>query len=383
MFQQVDFRDLEFAMERVRCHSLIGQPVHRWIRFGMPRLNPRLSDCVFYLYGINPKTGKVEGPRGTGSIVGRPSDNDANHLYGITNWHVAVDGGASIIRLNTNDGETRLLKYEPTDWQFIPGGDDIAAIDITDDVFKTDQVMFIGEKQFIARETLQSFELGIGEDVFMIGLYADHHGGKRNIPCGRFGNLAMVANERAPVEQPNKLMHPSHLADMRSRTGFSGSPVFVYRIPEADFSRPLYPLDSDVTYSKYSMFLEPSSGPQGVTTIKDHFLGLLGIHCGQKWEETKVSKSPSPPCERRGDPIQEGDELYIPGAMNIVIPAWRVSELLNLDIFEMARQKREPAFRKLMLKRPQAEAVALSEPDKNSSHREDFTALLDAAVRKP
>jgi hypothetical protein len=56
--------------------------------------------------------------------------------------------------------------------------------------------------------------------------------------------------------------------------------------------------------------------------------------------------------------------------------------VLDLDIFEMARQKREPDFRRAMLKRPQAESVA-PKTNKNSSHREDFTALLNAAVQKP
>jgi hypothetical protein len=386
MFERADFRYLEFAMERVQCPSSIGAPIHRWIRHGMPRLNPQLSDCVFYLYGINPKTGKVEGPLGTGSIVGRPSqaDGSAYNLYGVTNWHVALERGASIIRLNTHNGKTRFLRYELTDWQFIPRHDDIAAIDLADDLSQTtDEIMFIGEKQFISREILEQFGIWLGEDVFMIGLYVNQDGGARNIPCGRFGNLSMVANEQAPIEQPNKMMRPSHLVDMRSRSGFSGSPVFVYRIPEADLSRPPFPLDSDVTYSKHGIFAEPSSDLRGRTTIKDHLLGLLGIHCSQFLEPTKVAKSPNQSKERIGDPINEGDDLYIPGSMNIVIPAWCVTELLDLDIFERARQKREPAFRRAMLKRPQAEAVALPESDKNSSHREDFTALLDTAVRKP
>jgi hypothetical protein len=283
----------------------------------MPRLDPHLSDCVFYLYRISPKTGKCEGPCGTGSIVGRPSQAEGSyHLYGVTNHHVAFEDGASIIRLNTKDGGTRFLEYEPTDWQFIPARDDIAAIDLTEELSATaDQIMFIREKQFISREILKTFEIGLGEDVFMIGLYVNQDGGARNMPCGRFGNLSMVANEHAPIKQPNKMMRPSHLVDMRSRSGFSGSPVFVYRIPESELSRPPLPLDSNVTYSKYSMFAEPSSGPQGVKTIKDHFLGLLGIHCSQFWEPTKVSKSPDHIEEREGGPIHEGDELYIPGSM--------------------------------------------------------------------
>jgi hypothetical protein len=139
-------------------------------------------------------------------------------------------------------------------------------MDLTDDIsFETDQIMFIGEKQFISREMLEHLEIGLGEDVFMIGLYPDQSGGERNIPSGRFGNLAMVANDRSPVEQPNKMKRPSHLTDMRSRSGFSGSPVFVHRIPAADLSRPPLALDYNGGFALF---------PNASGTIKDLFFGI-------------------------------------------------------------------------------------------------------------
>jgi hypothetical protein len=166
MFQRVDFRYLDFAMERVLCPSSIGAPVHRWIRYGMPRLNPHLSDSVFYLYRKN-DDGDIDGPYGTGSIVGRPSNTKGRyHLYGIANWHVAIDdGGAPIMRINTQDGKTRYLEYRVSDWQSIPDKDDLAAVDVTNDIsFETDKLMFIGEKEFISREVMRHLELGLGDD---------------------------------------------------------------------------------------------------------------------------------------------------------------------------------------------------------------------------
>ena len=118
--------------------------------------------------------------------------------------------------------------------------------------------------------------------------------------------------------------------DTRSRTGVSGSPVFVYRTGGGDLTGILYGwkrktenVDSVIWGS------EPF----------DTFWGLLGIHCGQFWDSIEVRKAKTK--ERVGDPIAEGDELEIQSGMTIVIPAWRIKEFLDSDEFEMARQKRD------------------------------------------
>jgi hypothetical protein len=75
-------------------------------------------------------------------------------------------------------------------------------------------------------------------------------------------------------------------------------------------------------------------------TRKEWFVGLMGIHCGQFWETIEVRKANSK-NERRGDPIVEGDTLSVHGGMTIVAPAWRVTDLLNLEAFETMRRQRE------------------------------------------
>jgi hypothetical protein len=119
-FNEVGFFDLGLASRRVLCRSDIGEPTHRRWFHGMPRIHPQLQDCVFFLFGRNPETGKVEGPLGTGFLVSRPisSQPRTHYIYAVTNWHVAVRLGASIIRLNTENGETRPLEYDPADWVF-------------------------------------------------------------------------------------------------------------------------------------------------------------------------------------------------------------------------------------------------------------------------
>lgn len=335
---------------------------------GMPKLDRDILNAAFYLYGKEPKPNggtKITGPWGTGGVVARRvPDTNRYHFYGITNRHIAHSAGASIIQVNTADGKTRRLDYEPHDWQFIPQQDDLAAIDITDDIKSGDQISFVSEDVFISQAAFAHYELSPGDDVFMVGLFANAHGGHRNVPCVRFGNISMTANENALIKQPHGIRRPSYLTDMRSRGGFSGSPVFVYRNPVMDLDRkPGAPLPLR-HYPK--------------------FLGLLGIHCSQFWEPIKVSKKPPKPNEQAGDLIREGDTLYVQSAMNVVIPACRISEILDLEVFEMARKKRKPLLRDEAMKDAQPESAEASLPasDENPNHRGDFMRLVDAAGQR-
>src|SRR5271170_5484166 len=77
-------------------------------------------------------------------------------------------------------------------------------------------------------------EIGPGEDVFMVGRFIDHDGKDANIPSVRFGNISTLPQ---PIEQPSgSTNNKSFILDLHSRTGYSGSPVFVYRTPGSDLT---------------------------------------------------------------------------------------------------------------------------------------------------
>jgi hypothetical protein len=148
---EIGFEHLECRFERILWPSDIGAPTHRQVPVGMPKLRREMADSVFYLYRRNPKTGEIEGPCGTGSLVAKRSPVPLNiDLYGVSNYHVTNDLGASIIRLNTKDGKSRLLEYDPSEWHFLTGGDDLSMVDLTDDVHpETDQIASHDEGTFI------------------------------------------------------------------------------------------------------------------------------------------------------------------------------------------------------------------------------------------
>jgi hypothetical protein len=254
------------------------------------------------------------------------------HLYAVSNWHVAIEGGASIIRVNVKGNETRFMEYEPTDWLF-DRDDDLAIVDVHNDLRPTDDVSHINEFDFLAGERWHGAGLTIGEDAFMLGLFTEHHGGNRNTPSARFGNVSMLASPHAKVRMPTGSEQPCHLVDTHSRGGFSGSPVFVYRTSGSDLSK----MDE--------------RDPFGVPTKTDVLFGLLGIHCGQFWEKLEFRKAEAD-VEAQRLPVLEGDRLRVPSSMTLVMPAWRISTLLDSEPFAVVRNSREVVWTEEAKKRP-------------------------------
>jgi hypothetical protein len=340
----------------------------------MPKIREAVVEATFYLFRQNPKVDKIDGPFGTGFFVIRPSAHPTGHphIYAVTNWHVARDAGASIIRVNTRDGKSRLIKYEPHEWKCPANGDDLAIIDVTRELDPNgDEAIGLYEDMFLSEDLIRTFSIGVGDDAFMCGLFVSHHGGERNVPVIRFGNLSMMATAAAPVELETGASRACFLMDTRSRTGFSGSPVFLYRTATGDLTRIRYGWTRDP--EKDHVIL--ASGPY------DEFWGLLGIHCGQFWDTIEVRKTRT--TERLGDSIAEGDKLEIQSGMTIVIPAWRIKEFIDSQGFEMARQKREDEGFTAAQRRPRGEAAAIVDDDvENPRHLDDFKRLIDVAARK-
>lgn len=393
------FRDFDFPHHFRVCRSRLEGKSLRWIPYGMPRLNQNLARAVFFLYGKDPKdSSKLVGPLASGALLmsGGTMRGDIFHLYAVTSAHTAPRG-ASVIRLNTQDGKAREIDLEPDEWQFIPGGADVSAVDITDRIdAKHDDIGVIPANWAGGKDFLKTVSLGPGEDAFMLGLLANHAGQHRNMIAARFGNLSMLASEEAPIKQPNGAIRPSHLFDMRSRGGFSGSPVFVYRTPEGDLRNVDFGVRRRTTQApRMKSFGNrgPMRGELGTIewqheydTENNLFVSLLGIHAGQYPEPVKVKKVAANPKHGEADIIHDGDKLEIPGGMTIVVPIWEVYDLLNLEIFVKQRAERE----KRVLAAHERDAIAesaegmeaLAEPaSDNPSHKEDFTRLLGAASK--
>jgi hypothetical protein len=67
--------------------------------------------------------------------------------------------------------------------------------------------------------------VGLGDDVFVAGLFSRRMGKARNIPIVRVGNIAALPEE--PIETAMGLQE-AYLIELLSIGGLSGSPVFTY-----------------------------------------------------------------------------------------------------------------------------------------------------------
>ena len=232
-------------------------------------------------------------------------------VKGLDSTGAGTEWGGSIVRLNTKDGGTRLIESDPSEWTFPADGDDIAALQIYPNG-TTDDLSAVDEQMFVNRSVIKDREIDLGEDAFMIGLFEPHDGGDKNIPKGRFGNISMIANPAAPVRQENGFERESHIIDMRSRAGFSGSPVFVYRTPGTNFA-------SDMI------------------DIHERFMCLLGIHWGQFPEYWEVTTKKDREKAADAGLITEGQYIKGVSGMTCVCPAWQILELLDAEEFVKER----------------------------------------------
>lgn len=359
-----DFWGLEFDRRPVSAVSSAGTPFTRWVPFGMPRIPDSFLDCAFFLYRSKEDALASRNPGGTGFLIAMPSKTDPNVpiAFAVSNHHVVCgEIGASVVRLMRNDGTPEPVPFGPEDWFYDPKGPDVmlVPIDLDKDIHRFVFIPINGPREADAGFT----PIGLGDDVFMIGCFVDPDHGAIERPTVRFGNISMMPT---PIEQPNGNALPAYCLDMHSRTGYSGSPVFVYRTPGNDMSRP----------------------PEHVRNLAEgHVLLCLGIHVGQfnEYWPVKERKVKGAPAEANQ---LEASEQVVKGVsgMTVVVPFADVLKLLELPAVKKAIQKAEERIAANPLRsRLEPEAAESARPpiEGDDQHAERFTALLDAAVGKP
>jgi hypothetical protein len=106
------------------------------------------------------------------------------------------------------------------------------------------------------------------------------------------------------IEQPTGARLESYCVDSHSRTGYSGSPAFVYRSVTEDLR-------------------------SGNITMGSQFIALLGIHWGQFIEDWEIGKAPNKSEANSRSLVTEGGYVRGLSGMTCIIPAWAIKELLD------------------------------------------------------
>ncbi len=254
----------------------------------MPRIEDRNLDGVAYLFRTEQEAQTRRKIGGSAFIVSRIIDGSEDAAgqrlyvpYLISNRHVVYEGGASVVSMNRRDGgPPDIFDFLQTDWSPHPADEDLIAICMHGHLRKDiHRITHMPTQKFVTEEVVTEYQIGVGDEVFMVGRFINHQGGYENRPAARFGSISMMPE---PLWNSATRRHQeSYAVEMRSRTGFSGAPVAVYRT--------LATVLADIPQDKLSYF------------------GLLGVNWGHvKDEET-------------------GESTWLNG----VVPAWKILELLD------------------------------------------------------
>lgn len=252
------------------------------------RIPEILLDGVAFLYRSKQEAAARVKIGGTGFIVGRKlagSEEVFGHRkylpYLVSNRHVVFEGSACVASVNRRSGGVAdPWDIDQNDWVSHPTADLAATCVVNYLRPQEHRVTHVPDTRLLVQDFIERSMLGIGDEVFMVGRFVNHQGSRENRPAVRFGSLSMMLEtvRIKNVEHPQECFS----AEMRSRTGFSGSPVTAYR------TRATTLMDVPVGYVD--------------------FWRLLGVNAGYV--------------------IDEDDESNT--WLNAVIPAWKIMELLNM-----------------------------------------------------
>lgn len=131
------------------------------------------------------------------------------------------------VRMNLKSEPAKLVETPIENWLFHPqeANVDVAVLNWipSQDIFdyRTIPLEMVATEEIIKRE-----EIGVGDDIFLTGLFANHYGLQRNLPIIRIGNIASMPEEKVHTETLGDI--DAYLVEARSIGGLSGSPVFVF-----------------------------------------------------------------------------------------------------------------------------------------------------------
>lgn len=183
--------------------------------------------------GFHNHTTQMFEPRGTGFTVSKKmcTDNGQDHslFFMVTAAHVIdklKECGAKEIQICYNSKVGKNKEIFPTKYCDWFKSDDLT-VDVAIYQFQYDpsimEHFYFDENNLLTQEKIEEFNFGLGDEVFVPGLFNQHTRTDRNVPIVRIGNIASFSGE--PIQTRLGEME-AHLIECRSIGGLSGSPVF-------------------------------------------------------------------------------------------------------------------------------------------------------------
>lgn len=288
-------------------------------------------------------------------------------MFLATARHVAekLEGKDFALRTNKLDGSIAILEghadqkwwYHPTEKQYV---DAAVAVFFPPNLRDLD-INWIGIDSFVDKQIIQEVDLGVGDEVFLTGLFTEVLETTSNIPIVRMGNLAMVPGERIPFKDGRLI--DAYLVESRSVGGLSGSPVFV---------RETIRVDAGIKFRpdfKLNTVNSPTPEIDGMEHLYLHGVGriyFLGSMIGH-WDAPTGFRLPEKEAVNMG--------------ISPVVPAHKIKEIITQPgLRDMIRNMNEELAAK---KHSNAkEDFAIGNKDKPVFTQDDFETALKKASRK-
>ena len=149
--------------------------------------------------------------------------------YLVTAKHCAdkIKDRKAYLRANSVKGESAIIEVKAGEMKWFHHPTDTAA-DVAITPLGASQKIIdylpLPIPMLLREQTRIEKGIGIGDEIFITGLFTYHAGKSKNIPIVRTGNIAMTPDEKIPVKNFGEM--DAYLIESRSIGGLSGSPVF-------------------------------------------------------------------------------------------------------------------------------------------------------------
>lgn len=195
-------------------------------------VNDEVRKCVAFLAIQDANNGEFIF-KGSGFFLGRELKDDptkASAVHFVTARHV-IDRARNtgtlkiFIRVNQKGGDAAWVETELSQWQSHPTNASIDVAMLPFGIPENLDHIVVPLSMGATEGKLKEFQVGLGDEVFITGLFRHHRGNRRNIPIVRVGNISCLVEEKVVTKDYGEI--DAYLIEARSIGGLSGSPVFL------------------------------------------------------------------------------------------------------------------------------------------------------------
>jgi len=197
-----------------------------------------VTSSIVYLFKSKEEAEAGTDSGGSGFLFALKSSarDGYHHVYVVTNRHVVEGTDAfPVVRANLFQPQkeferTHVFNFSESDWILDPKND-LAVCPLPASFNMTELFQSVVTDDFVMTEQeFKERDIGPGDQVVYVGRFVGHGGKYENLPSVRFGNISMNPTPREPIvydtDDATRRSQVGFLVEARSRSGYSGSPVF-------------------------------------------------------------------------------------------------------------------------------------------------------------